>query len=182
MIYLVFYLDSRSHSISERRVGGNIYLHLNITTVRWNVILHKSISPVREMRDDIRQRADSETQIVCLLTIHLEVGQDVLGHLEALCKDLPIHINGNVPVAKNRFVSNIQAASPDPLGGEDSVPVSDQGPGPVSHLDVDPSCDGGLELRGQYHHPELDGVAGPVDRLVCLDEDGVSLVLVFKVC
>ena len=111
---------------------------------------------------------------------NLELGQDILRHQESLGEDLAVHIHRNVPVPEDRFVRDVQTAGPDSLGGELSVPVPDQVPRPVRHHDVDAARHRGLQLGRQDHRPELDGVARPVDGLVRLDEDRVSLVLVLQ--
>ena len=106
---------------------------------------------------------------------YLELGQHVLRHLEALGEDLPVHIHGDVPVAEHGLVRDVHGAGPHPARGEDARPVAHQVAGAVAEADVDAPGHGGLELGREDHGAELHGVARLVDRLVCLDEDGVTL-------
>ena len=100
--------------------------------------------------------------------------------METLGKDLAIDIDGNVPVAQDRFVRDVHGCGPDPAGGEHPGPVVDHVPGPVRHPHVDGPRHGGLHLGGEHDGAELDRVARLVDGLVRLDEHGVALVLVLE--
>ena len=57
---------------------------------------------------------------------HLEFRQHILGHLEALREQLPVNINGDVPVAEDGLVRDIDAGGPHAPGGEHPGPVPDE--------------------------------------------------------
>ena len=74
--------------------------------------------------------------MMSLQRTHLELGQDILRHLEALAEDLTVDIHRDVPVAHDRLVRQVHTASPDSAGGEDAGPVMDDVARTVPHLNI----------------------------------------------
>ena len=75
---------------------------------------------------------------------HLEFRQHILGHLEALREQLPVNVHGDVPVAEDGLVRDIDAGGPDAPGGEHPGPVTDEVTRPVPQGDVDAPVTAGL--------------------------------------